>query len=89
MCPDGILPSGDAAIEIYRKLAQDSENRNVEFVFDLSDIIYRAEDMRRKRFGKEVITLAQNQAMSPKSTKNPNKSYSQRNTLDEQEDPIQ
>ena len=45
--------------------------------------------MRRKRFGKEVITLAQNQAMSPKSIKNPNKSYSQRNTLDEQEDPIQ
>lgn len=89
VCPDGILPSGDKSIEIYRRLAQDTGNRNIELVFDLSDIIYRTENMRRKRFGKEVITLAQNQAMSPKSTKNPNKSYSQRNTLDEQKDPIQ
>ena len=89
VCPDGILPSGDKAIEIYRRLAQDTGNRNVELVFDLSDVIYRAEDMRRKRFGKEVITLAQNHAIPQKSIKNPKESHSQLNTLDEQEDQSQ
>ena len=83
--PKGVLPTGVEATEAYTRLAQNYENPNIEFLYDLGEVVRSAEKMaanRKEEFGRQVINAAQKTAMS-------NSTQTQSYIPDEQEDPIQ